>query len=129
MSCYAVKFLAFSLELPLGYTGASSGPHWSFRGGHSALLLGRWDPLGTLGQYLACFFLLGRSIPSHLFLPPCCLPATPDPHLEHGPPSLHLNLNLASSGCEDTMAACGVFRHLPVLGQPAPSTRSFLMLL
>lgn len=92
MSCYAVKFLAFSLELPQGYTGASSGPHWSFHGatlelprGHSALLLGRWDPLGTLGQYLACFFLLGRSILSHLFLRPCCLPATPDPHLEHGP--------------------------------------------
>lgn len=43
--------------------------HWRFHGAtlelpraHSALLLGRRDPLGTVGQYLACFFLLGRSI-------------------------------------------------------------------
>lgn len=101
-SCYAVKFFAFSLGLPRG---------------HSALLLGIQDPLGTLGQYSACFFLLGRSILSHLFLPPCCLPATPDPHLEHGPRPCQLWLWGCNGGLRGLQAsACAWPRHLPAQG-------------
>lgn len=76
-------------------------------------------PLGYPGTVFVLLLLAGRSLPSRLFLPPRCLPLAAAPHLEHGSPSLYLNLNCPRSGCEDAKVAFGVFSRLPVLGHPS----------